>query len=134
MDRNEMIEMLNGIQNAYRQRKMLYQIADELGVKYQQSNCAKCARDLYNILREELGMIESAADESAFNDVPETGYEWRYVRKAPVYCNGVTYSQSTDPKLIEQFVKKFPKGYYEKVAVEQHIEEITEEENTYSND
>lgn len=111
MTKEEMIEATGGIVHPFRQRETLYAIADELGIKYKRNSCPKCAKDLWNIIREELGLIESAAEESDFNG---GDYEWVYLPKRPQYWNGHVIDQDTPVEIIREFVKRFPKGYYRK--------------------
>lgn len=104
-----MIEAIGAVTDPYRSRDTLYAIAAELGLKIKKSNCKKCAKDAWNIIREELGMIASAADESDFN-----GYEYIYLPKRAQSWNGHLIDQDTPVEVIREFVKQFPNGYYRK--------------------
>lgn len=110
MTREEMIEAVNGIKQPYKQREKLYGIAGELGIRFKRNNCPKCAKDLWNIIREELGLIDNAAEESDFN-----GYEYIYLPDRPQSWNGHIMDQDTPVEIIEKFLKQFPNGYYRKV-------------------
>lgn len=106
-----MIEAIGGIVQPFKQRETLYAIADELGVKAKRNSCPKCAKDLWNILREELGLIDNAAEESDFNGE----YEYEYLPKRAQSWNGYLIDQDTPVEVIREFVKVFPTGYYRKV-------------------
>lgn len=128
MTREEMIEALSHITNFKAQRKELYPIADELGIKYKKTTCTKCTRDLYNIIREELGLIEDAAEESDFNYDPYNGqYEYIYLPKRSVGWMGYIIGQDTPVEIIEKFNAKFP-GYYRKVKKAENEETINNQE------
>lgn len=130
MTRQEMIDRVNIVKSPFKERTALYQIADELGIKYKKNNCPKCAKDLWNILREELGLIESAADESDFNSTTEN-VEYRFIHSSGgVYWKGRRYTQDTPTPYIKHFLKYFPKGYYEVIEKEDtpHTEETINNE------
>ena len=126
MTKEEMIEMIKIVKSPIREKQTLYKVADELGITYKKNNCPRCAKDLWNIIREELGLIKDAADESDFNN---TG-EWVYLLKKPQSWHGHIIDQDTDPDIIAQFVKDHPKGYYKKIekTEPQHEEQINNED------
>lgn len=128
MTKEEMITAIKAVHNPKLQINIIYKVLDELGVKYKKSTCGKCRNDLYNIAREELGLIESAADVTLFDKDTNEEYQWKYLLPYPVWNNGVVYNQKTDVKLIEDFVKRGNKGYYEKVKIEKP-QPVVEEEN-----
>ena len=132
MTREEMIERVNLVKNPFMEKETLYSIADELGIKYKRNNCPKCAKDLWNIIREELGTIESAAEESDFNE-NEPEYVWKYIYPTPVSCNGIIYNQDTDPKFIESFAKANPNKFYVKEYIHKE-EELPQQEETINNE
>lgn len=128
MTKEEMITALKAVKNPVVEITTIYRVLDELGISYQKSKCGKCRKDLYNIAREELGLIKSAAEKSSFND--DQDYEWKYLRKDSVWYNGRIYNQNTKPQLIEKFVETHPTGYYERITKEQpQPETVVEEEN-----
>lgn len=107
---DETKQSITAITDSNKQIKEIYAILDELGIKYKKTTCKKCRRDLLNILREEAGMIESAADESEFNS--NLNYEYIYTPNRPCIWNGHIINQDTPVEVIREFVKQFPKGYY----------------------
>lgn len=115
---DDIIEKVKAIKNVDAQIEEIYAIADSLEIKYTPSKCHRCRVDLLNIIKEELKMIESAADESEFNDNPK----YKYLKTKGVVLDGVVYDQYTDVRLIEKFMEKFH-GYYEKINNENNIEE-----------
>lgn len=127
MTKEKMIERIKMVKSPLKERKALYQIADELGIKYKKNGCGKCATDLWNILREELGLIESAAEVSDFN-YEEVDYVWKYIFHTPVVCGGIVYDQNTDPKFIEEFVKSNPNKFYVKEYKHKDEETINNQE------
>lgn len=109
---DEQYERIAGITNANRQIKEIYALLDELGITYKRTGCSRCRRDLLNILREEAGLISSAAEASEFD---ATGTEYTYLPDRPQSWNGHLMDQDTPVEIIREFVKQFPTGYYRKV-------------------
>ena len=68
MTRDEAIMKIQGITNVNKQVGVIYDVLDGLGIKYQKTACSRCRKDLLLIAKEELGLIESAADESEYNE------------------------------------------------------------------
>lgn len=114
MTREEMTERIKIVKSPIKEKQTLYKVADELGITYKKNNCPRCAKDLWNIIREELGLIEDAAEQSDFNS---TG-EWVYLLKKPQSWHGYIIDQDTDPDIIAQFVKDHPNGYFKRVEKE----------------
>lgn len=110
MNREEQIELLNTIKNPRLQREDIYSLLEDLGIQYKRTNCIRCLEDYLNIIKEELGLVESAAELSNFNG----GYKYlknrpfRWVRK-----NGeiVIINKNTPIDVIEEFITAH-KGYY----------------------
>ena len=118
MTRQEMIDTISAVKSPYKERKTLFDIAGELGIKFKKTQCSKCCNDLYNIIREELGMIGSAADMSDFNDVQSGDYKYIYIGGQSVGWMGNVMNQDTPIEVIEDFVKRTGDRYYKKVKVE----------------
>lgn len=91
-----------------RNPKRLYELMDELGIKYKRTTCSKCLKDYYNICCEELGLIDDASDYSEFNE----GYV--YLKSRSFIWNGHKINQKTPVDVIEEFIKEH-KGYYRKI-------------------
>lgn len=127
MTKEEMIEAIKAIKSPVKEITTIYKVLDELGITYQKTKCGKCRRDLFNICREELGLIENAAEQSDFNGT-DTDFEWKYLKSNGTRWNGRIYDQNTDPAMIETFVKVFPTGFYEKIAKPQQEETINNKE------
>lgn len=108
-----MIKAVNSIKQPVKEKKLIFQLAKELGLTFKPTTCNKCLRDYIAILKEELGTIENASEESGF-DEKEPEYVWKYIYKFPVNCNGIVYNQDTDPKYIESFAKANPNKFYVK--------------------
>ena len=107
MSREELVEKFNSITDIISSRETLYLLMNELGITFKKTKCVKCLRDYYNIVREELGMIESAAEVSDFND----DNEYVYLLDRAQSWNGHIINNSTPVEVIREFVKTH-KGYY----------------------
>lgn len=125
MTRDEMIKAVNSIKQPVKEKKLIFQLAKELGLELKPTTCNKCLRDYIAIIKEELGTIENAAEESDFNN-KEVDYVWKYIFHTPVVCDGVVYDQNTDPKFIESFAKANPNKFYVKEYI--HKEETKNNE------
>lgn len=111
MEREELIKRVEAITNLKTQYKELYAILDELGIKYKKTVCMKCRKDYLYIVKEELGMIENAAEHSDFN-----GGKWVYLRDRSfswtmIDGKKVIINANTPQNIIEEFVKEH-KGFY----------------------
>lgn len=88
----------------------LYDILDELGVKYKKTTCKKCRQDLYNIALEEVGLIEDASEESDFN------VRYKYLpKRMMLWKKGDEYiklSQNTPVAVIEEFLSTGVQGIF----------------------
>lgn len=111
MNREEIKERALAITNPAFQATELYELLDAIGIKYLKSNCHKCRADLYNILLEELNLIEDASAISSF----DSEYEYKYIRKRTVLWNRdgkyVKINQNTSPEIIKEFIKTHH-GYF----------------------
>lgn len=134
MTREEMIKIIESVKTPVKEKNKLYRVADELGITYKKNNCPKCAKDLWNIIREELGLIKDAAEESDFNN---TDYEYIYLGRKSQAWNGHLINQDTDPAIIAEFIKRFPKYYKVVEKTKLEVNEQTEpqhEENINNED
>lgn len=91
----------------------LYKALDDLGLPYTKTTCKKCRRDYLNMIKEELGVIKDASEESDFNGTSDTTRrKWVYLLDRTQTWNGHVIGPDTPENVIEQFVSKFPAGYY----------------------
>ena len=111
---NEIRETIAAITDANEDINLIYSLLDALEIPYKKTTCKKCRRDLLNILREEAGLIESAADNSEFNGETDTVNEWEYICNRPQSWNGYIIDGNTPSNIVREFVKAFPTGYYRK--------------------
>lgn len=88
---------------------LIYKALDDLQIPYKKTSCSRCRQDLLNIVREELGLIESAAEESSFNDKQICGYVYKVDR--PLFWKGYRIDGNTPVDVIQKFVKKYPKTF-----------------------
>ena len=117
MDREQLLQAVKGIKNPVKQKEEIYMLMDALGMQYKRTNCGRCLRDYLNMVKEELGAIESAAEVSEFNEIGnETEFEYVYVHPRTVLWNGHKMNQHTKREIIEEFVKKHPHGFYKRIA------------------
>lgn len=105
MEKELIIAKFRTIADIKADKRILYEVMDLLGISYKKTRCVRCLRDYYNIVREELGLIEDAAEVSDFNG------NYTYILNRPVMWNGYRMDNSTDPAVISEFVKKH-RGYY----------------------
>lgn len=119
-------ERLENITNPTAQKTELFEILDELGIKYKETGCTKCINDYYRIAMEEAGMIESAAEESDFNtegrsEKKEKIIQYEYIYHRPVLwyrtpVHPIRMDDRTSPEIIKEFIKTH-KGFYKKRAI-----------------
>ena len=117
---DEQIERVKKIKNVNRQVNEIYNLLDEIGMKYKKTGCSKCRKDLLNILREEAGLIEHADEVSDFNDGRPMGddgsnKEFEYLLPKPQFWQGHRIDQDTPTEIVRAFVAKHPTGYYRKI-------------------
>lgn len=115
MTRDEMIEVLNAIKNPVKEVAIINRMMDELGIPYKPTKCPKCIRDRYLILKEELGLIESAAELSEWNE----GCKYEYVHHRTVIWKGNKMNQHTPVEVIRQFFESVPEVASKYYRVEQ---------------
>ena len=94
-------------------KEFLYAAMDFLKIQYQKTSCKRCLSDYWQMCREELGLINSAADESSFNET-EHNCGWRYLLTKAVYWKQWKIDQDTPEDVIAEFIKHF-RGYYERI-------------------
>ena len=117
MEREDLIKIVEGITNLRTQSKELYSVMEELGIKFKKTTCIKCREDYLNVVKEELGMIDNAAEESSFD---KTEYRYLHDRSFSwVASDGkrIIINQNTPIHYIEEFVKEH-KGYYKELNKE----------------
>lgn len=112
MDREDLIRRVEAIQDPKKDKEELYSIMEELGIGYKKTNCPKCLRDYLNIVKEELGLIDSAAESSDFNS------GWKYLKNQTLIWTRpdgtkVKINANTPVDIIEEFVINH-KGFYKK--------------------
>ena len=115
-EKKELIVQVEQITEPFEQRAKVYSILEKLVSPYKKTTCKKCVKDYLNIIREELGIIDNAADESDFNAVEESKAEngYVYLKLKPVAWNGHILDQNTPVGIIELFLGTGAKGYYNK--------------------
>ena len=107
----ELILRIQNVQDAAKEREVVYAAMDELGINYKRTNCKRCLNDYLNMVKEELGLIESAAEVSDFNG-EDCGHKYRYLKSRAVSWCGHIMDQNTDEEIISEFLKMGPRGYY----------------------
>lgn len=117
-NKEELIQRVAAIKDVKKQYNEIYEVLTELKIKFKKTTCKRCLQDLLNICKEELGMIESAAESSSFNKTTRTiNTEWVYLHPFPIgwTYNGERYlmDKYTPSEIIEEFVKTH-KYFYKK--------------------
>lgn len=110
MDREQLFEKFSQIKDVGKDKQIMYEILDELGIKFKKTNCRKCLGDYYAMIKEELGLIADASKESGWDG------EWVYLCRHAQTWNGHIIDQNTPVDVIKDFVKRFPVGYYKRIA------------------
>lgn len=111
MDKNKLIEKINKVKILSRDYKLIYEVLDELGIAYKKTTCSKCRRDLLNIAKEELGLIEDAASESDFNTLNNNDlneYEYIYTHNMPLKWEGKIIKKNSPKNVIQSFCEANP--------------------------
>lgn len=106
MDRQELIDKILSVKDLNKEMDIVYEVLDELGIKFKRTTCKRCRRDGYNLALEELGLIQSAAEESDFNG----DYEYEYLKPVQYQWRGNLLNQRTPVPVIEAFLKAHPRG------------------------
>lgn len=114
IDKEKLLEAANNIVNPVKQQEEIYTLMNELGLSYKRTNCGRCLRDYLNIVKEELGAIADASTESDFNEA--SNWEYVYIHPRTVLWKGHKMNKNTPIEVIEEFVKKFPAGYYRRIS------------------
>lgn len=112
MEREELRERALAITDPISQYQEVYDLLDALGITYKKTTCHRCRTDLYNILREELGIIESAAEESDFNNtvLPE-GAELVYIYPRPVKFQGKIIKSTSSQEVMMTLYRVHPQFF-----------------------
>lgn len=115
-NREQLIEIIKGIDNPTPANiNTIYEGLRFLRIPFKKTTCGKCRRDYLNIIKEELGLIDNAADQSDFNE----NKCYRYLLKRSQVFNGHLINGQTAIEVIREFVKKHPVGYYEEMPCEE---------------
>lgn len=102
MDKTQLIEKIQSVRDVSEDRNVIYEVMSELGISFKKTNCRKCLGDYFNICKEELGLLESAADTSDFND------KWIYKAIRPTSWNGKIISKDSDQETLSKFCHIHP--------------------------
>lgn len=115
MTTEEIREKFDAITDPINQKNELYGLLDALKITYKQTNCKHCLIDYYNLVREELGLIESAAEISEFNNddanEEQPATVLKYVWPRPVSWKGHIINDRT-PESVKREFHKTHKGFY----------------------
>ena len=116
MTREKLTELFKDIDKVTPQNiGLVYKSMEFLGIPFKKTTCGKCRRDYLNIIKEELGLIDNAADQSDFNE----NKCYRYLLKRSQVFNGHLINGQTAIEIIREFVKKHPVGYFEETPCEE---------------
>lgn len=109
-------------------RQELYDMMDALGIKYRRTSCKKCLADYKLIVMESVGLVENAADNSAWDG--EAEYE--YLKGEDYSWQGHRLNQDTPKWVIRRFFASEPAKagqYFAPVKEEKIIEDNDTQEN-----
>ncbi len=101
-DTNKLIEDIMTVKDVSKDRNIIYSVMTDLGISFKKTNCRRCLQDYLNICKEELGLLNSAADISDFNG------KWIYKAIRPTSWNGKIISKDTDQDVLDKFCLKNP--------------------------
>ena len=100
--RTELIEKINSVTDVSKDRNTIYSVMTDLGISFKKTNCRRCLQDYFNICKEELGLLNSAADASDFNG------KWVYKAIRPTSWNGKIINKDTDQDVLDKFCLSHP--------------------------
>lgn len=108
--RQELIDEYLKIKDVNKDIAIIYDLMDKLGITYRRTSCKKCRKDFQNLIAEELGLIESAADNSAWDG--EAEYE--YLMGEDYSWQGHRLNQDTPKWVVRRFMASHPNAsrYY----------------------
>lgn len=107
------IELFNQIKDVGKDRELLYKLMDELKIPYKRTNCKRCLNDYYNIVREEIGLIENAAEVSEFNESDEKA-TYTYNHHRAVRVRGKVYNKISSQSDLRELYGLFGSVYVKK--------------------
>lgn len=117
MNKDELRSRVESITSPTLQREELYELLETLNIPYKKTRCTKCLQDYLLILKEEAGVIDSAAESSSFN-TNEDIKQYKYIRNRTVLWNRdgkyVKINQNTPTNIIEEFIKTH-RGFYKEI-------------------
>lgn len=102
---------------------LIYKALEDLQIPYKKTSCKRCRQDLLNIVKEELGLIGSAADESPFNG----NKCWECTLSRPLVWEGHLIWNDTPAEIIERFNEKFPDRFFKRVECSEQTAETEPE-------
>lgn len=110
MTKEELIEKILGVKDVNKDIKVIYEVLDALGIAYKRTGCKKCRQDLHAIALEELGLINSAADNSGWDD----DAEYEYLMDMDYSWQGHRLNQDTPKWVVRRFMASHPNAsrYY----------------------
>lgn len=114
MDRELLIQKIQSVVSPTKDRNLIYEVLDALNIPYKKTNCGKCLTDLYNIAREELGLIGSAAEVSDFNASESGETRYVYAHHRAVRVNGKVYNRSSSQEDLRYLHGLLGAGYVRK--------------------
>ena len=110
MDKQLLIDKINGIQNTVKEKQTIYEVLTALNIPFKKTSCSRCINDLLNICKEELGLIGNAAEVSDFN-TEKAAKTYKYTHGRAVILNGKKYGDFSNQSDLEELYKKVGAGY-----------------------
>lgn len=97
MTNKEIIDTFNSIKDPLKQPELLYMVLEGLNIPFTKTSCSKCLNDYYNIVQEELGFIESAAELSDFD-------RYEYIHHRAIIWKNKKISKLSSQECLRWFV------------------------------
>ena len=102
MNREELKDKIKSVKDVSVDRQVIYEVLSELGIPFRKTNCRRCLTDLLNICKEELGLIDNAAEESAFNK------SFHYNVSRPTSWRGKIVDWNSSNEVLSKFCVEHP--------------------------
>lgn len=103
MNREELKDKIKSVKDVSVDRQIIYSVLSELGIPFKKTNCRRCLTDLLNICKEELGIINNAAEESDFNV-----RSFYYNVSRPTSWNGMIVDWDSSNEVLSKFCVEHP--------------------------
>lgn len=115
MNKEELIEKFNSIVDINKDYNTIYELLEELGIKFNKTSCSKCRRDFYNIIKEELFDDYIASENSDWDD---DKYSLIYTYPRPVNWKGTIVNKNSPKSVLQAFYNEHPKFFMRQLKLD----------------